>query len=93
MLRHTNISSVVSWSRSRRADQEKLDAFADNIHVPARYTDYREMFEREQPDLVHVNTPPDVRLEIFEAAQEAGIPALIVEKPLAIQWEDFSAIQ
>ena len=73
--------------------QDKLDEFADAFHVSARYTDYREMFERERPDVVHVNTPPDVRLEIFEAAQEAGIPALIVEKPLAIQWEDFDAIR
>ncbi len=73
--------------------QDKLDAFAETFEVPARYTDYREMFARERPDVVHVNTPPDVRLEIFEAAQEAGIPALIVEKPLAIQWEDFEAIR
>lgn len=74
-------------------NQENLDAFAERYQVPARYTDYREMFAHERLDLVHVNTPPDVRLEVFEAAQEAGIPALIVEKPLAIQWEDFEAIQ
>ena len=57
------------------------------------YTDYREMFAREKPDLVHVNTPPTVRLEIMQAAQDAGIPALIVEKPLACQGEDFIAIR
>jgi predicted dehydrogenase len=73
--------------------QDKLDAFAETFDVSARYTDYREMFVRERPDVVHVNTPPNVRLEIFEAAQVAGIPALIVEKPLAIQWEDFQAIR
>lgn len=58
-----------------------------------RYIDYREMFLRERPDLVHVNTPPNVRLEIFEAADEAKIPALIVEKPLGIQSEDYLAIR
>ena len=87
---HIERGELVAVSTRR---QDKLDEFADAFHVPARYTDYREMFERERPDVVHVNTPPDVRLEIFEAAQEAGIPALIVEKPLAIQWEDFDAIR
>ena len=47
---------------------------------------------REKPDLVHVNTPPDVRLEVMEAAEAAGVSALIIEKPLAIQAEDYLAI-
>jgi predicted dehydrogenase len=71
---------------------EKLAAFGERHGVTARYTDYREMFAQERLDLVHVNTPPDVRLEIFQAAAAAGIPALVVEKPLAIQWEDYQAI-
>ena len=73
-------------------NRENLDAFGDRYGVGARYTDYREMFEKEKPDLVHVNTPPDVRLEVFEAAEEAGVPSIIVEKPLAIQGEDYLAI-
>jgi predicted dehydrogenase len=51
------------------------------------------MFESERPDLVHVNTPPTVRLEIMEAAHAAGVPGLIIEKPLAVQGEDFGAIR
>jgi len=74
-------------------NRENLDTFGEKYQVSARYTDYREMFAQEKPDLVHVNTPPDVRLEIFQAAEEAGIPAIIVEKPLAIQGEDYSAIR
>lgn len=73
--------------------RDKLDAFGSAFGVPARYTDFREMFEREKPDLVHVNTPPSVRLEIFEAAEAAGVSAVLVEKPLAVQGEDFLAIQ
>ncbi len=71
---------------------EKLAAFGERHGIAARYTDYREMFAAERLDLVHVNTPPDVRLEIFQAAADAGIPSLVVEKPLAIQWEDYRAI-
>ena len=73
--------------------RDKLDAFGDQFGVAARYTDYREMFAREQPDLVHINTPPTVRLEIFEAAAAAGIPSIIVEKPLVCQGEDFVAVR
>jgi len=72
---------------------DKLDAFGERFGVAARYADYREMFEKEKPDLVHVNTPPTVRLEVFQAAEEAGVPAVLVEKPLAVQGEDFRAIR
>jgi len=87
---HIQRGVLASISSRQRA---KLDEFGDRFHVAARYTDYREMFRRERPDLVHVNTPPNVRLEIMEAAEAAGIPALIVEKPLAIQGEDYLAIR
>lgn len=74
-------------------NRENLDAFGETWGVDSRYTDYVEMFEREKPDLVHVNTPPDVRLEVFQAAEAAGVPAVIVEKPLAIEGEDYLAIR
>ncbi len=72
---------------------DKLEAFADKYAVEKRYTDYREMLAQEKPDLVQVSVPPDARLEIFQAAEEAGVPAMIVEKPLAIQGEDYGAIR
>lgn len=87
---HIRRGKLVAVSSRQRA---KLDAFGDRFGVEARYTDYREMFERERPDLVHVNTPPTVRLEIMQAAEAAGIPSLIVEKPLAVQGEDYAAIR
>ncbi len=73
-------------------NRENLDAFGERWSVDTRYTDYREMLGREKPDLVHVNTPPDVRLEVMESAEAAGVGALIIEKPLAIQAEDYLAI-
>ena len=73
--------------------RDNLEAFGAAFGIDARYTDYREMFAKEKPDLVHVNTPPHVRLEIFEAAEAAGVPAVLVEKPLAIQGEDWRAIR
>ena len=72
---------------------DKLHAFGERFAVDARYLDYRELFEKEKPDLVHANTPPDVRLEILEAADAAGVPAVILEKPVAIQGEDYLRIK
>jgi predicted dehydrogenase len=72
---------------TRRA--EPLEEFGERFGVQARYRDYREMLDKEKPDLVHVNTPPDVRLEVFQAAQKAGVAAVLVEKPVAVQGEDF----
>ena len=88
--RHITRGQLAAISTRQR---DKLDAFGEEFGVAARYTDYREMFAKERPDLVHVNTPPTVRLEIMEAADAAGIPALIVEKPLACQGEDYVAIR
>ena len=87
---HVRRGRLAAVSTRRR---DRLDAFGSAFGVSARYTDYREMLAREKPDLVHVNTPPSVRLEVFEAAESAGVPAVLVEKPLAIQGEDFLAMQ
>jgi len=85
-VRRGRLAAVSSRNR------DKLDAFGDEFGVAARYTDYREMLVREMPDLVHVNTPPDVRLEILETAEEAGVGSVLLEKPLACQDEDYREI-
>jgi predicted dehydrogenase len=47
------------------------------------------MFARERLDVVHVNTPPTVRAEVIRAAAEAGVKALIIEKPIGLEAEDY----
>ena len=71
---------------------ENLRRFADQWDVPHAYTDYTEMFREQDLDLVLVNTPPDVRLEVLEAADLNGVGSVIVEKPLALQGEDWQAL-
>ena len=73
--------------------KNRMDEFGDKFDISARYTDYREMFEKEKPELVQVSTPPNVRLAVLEAAETAGVPLAIVEKPLAIQGEDYVALR
>ena len=45
-----------------------------------QYTDYREMLDREKPDIVSVATQPEHRAEIVIAATEAGARAIYAEK-------------
>ena len=73
---------------STRTD-ENLQAFGDKWQVAVRYNDYDRMFRDEKLDLVLVNTPPTVRLEVLQSAERHGVTGLIVEKPLAIQGEDY----
>lgn len=83
---HINRAKLVAVS-SRQ--QDKLESFAQAFGVASSYTDYRDMLTNEQLDLLHVNTPPNVRLEVLEAAEAAQIPLVVLEKPLAIQTEDY----
>ena len=44
-------------------------------------------------DVVHVATPPAVRVSAVEAVADAGVPACPVEKPIALGVEDWRAIR
>lgn len=89
---YTHVKRSVMTAVSTRKE-ENLKAFASKHGVDQVYTDYREMFADAQPDLVHVNTPPHVRVEVLKAAIEAGVPALVFEKPIALSFEDLKQIR
>ena len=50
-------------------------------NVPRGYSDYREMIDLEQPDVVHICTPNDTHFEMALYAMERGI-AVMLEKPM-----------
>ena len=56
------------------------------------YSDYREMLRAQTLDLVVVATPDPLHREPTVAALEAGVPNIILEKPLATTLEDGVAI-
>jgi predicted dehydrogenase len=74
-------------------NEENLKAFVERHGVEHVYTDYRKMFAEQKPDIVHVNTPPNVRVEVLEAAMEHGVSAVIFEKPIALSFEDLARIR
>lgn len=63
-------------------DPEKLRGFREQFHVPRGYADYRELLERERPDLVSVCTWHGTHSEISVAAAEAGVRGILAEKPM-----------
>ena len=62
--------------------KENLAAFAKKFSVPASYTDYREMLDKEKIDAVTVVTRDEAHCEVAVAALKKGLHVLC-EKPMA----------
>ena len=73
-------------------NEERLNPFAEEYGIPNKYTDLDEMLEKENPDILHIVTQPDLRVQLLTHAHKAKVPAVIVEKPLALDADDFNAI-
>jgi predicted dehydrogenase len=64
------------------SDLAKVQALQQRYGVPRGYQDYREMIERERPDIVSIATPAPHHCEAVLFAAEHGARALYCEKPL-----------
>ena len=80
-------------------DKERLNAFGDTFGVTSRYTDLDEMLEKEKPDVLHIVTSPVVpsnneriRYPLMKQASDYGVPAAVIEKPVAVEGEDWKQI-
>ncbi len=73
-------------------NEETLAAFADGwagtYANVARYTDYREMLEREHLDVLTIATPDNRHVDPVVDASNAGVKAIFCEKPLATSLAD-----
>lgn len=73
-------------------NEERLNSFGDTYNVPARYTDLDAMLANERPDVVHCVTDPTLRVPLMTRLAEAGVPGVIVEKPICIGAADYKAL-
>ena len=80
-------------------NEERLNDFGDRFDISSRYTDLDEMLEKENPDLLHIVTAPllrgtnqRIRYPLMKQASDHGVPAAIVEKPIAVESEDWKQI-
>ncbi|MEN6643252.1 MAG: Gfo/Idh/MocA family oxidoreductase [Armatimonadia bacterium] len=74
-------------------DPERLSAFAAKYDIPATYTSLEEMLDKEKPDLVHMVTRPNLRVGLMQQLADAGVPAVLVEKPICIGADDYKALR
>ena len=63
-----------------------------NVLKAHQYTDYREMLEKEAPDIVSVATQPEHRAEIVIYAAEHGVKAIYAEKAMAASMDEAAAM-
>ncbi len=63
-------------------DRSKLDDFKRRWGVEALYTNYREMVEKQRPDIVCVTTRPGPRAEVTIGLAEMGVKAIFATKPM-----------
>jgi predicted dehydrogenase len=90
------LSHAGAWRAEPRAtlvaaadvDRERLTRFGSAWDVSALYADYREMLERERPDVVSVCVPDELHADVVLAACGAGVRGLFCEKPLATTLAD-----
>ncbi len=80
-------------------DEERRNAFGDDFGITSRYTDLDDMLEKEKPDVLHIVTSPVVpsnneriRYPLMKQASDHGVPAAIIEKPVAVEGEDWKQI-
>ncbi|MFQ6043959.1 MAG: Gfo/Idh/MocA family protein [Candidatus Poribacteria bacterium] len=73
-------------------DPAKLEDFKRRWGVTALYTDYREMVEKECPDIVSVTTRPGPRAEVTIALAEMGVKAIFATKPMCNSLEQADAM-
>ena len=80
-------------------DAERLNTFGDDFGIPSRYTDLDEMLKKEKPDVLHIVTSPVVpnsneriRYPLMKQVSDHGVPAAIIEKPIAVEGRDWNQI-
>jgi predicted dehydrogenase len=71
-----------------------LEWFGKRFGIPKEhhYSDYREMIEKEQPDIVTVGTQPEERAERVIYAAEHGVKGIYAEKAMAASMQETDAM-
>lgn len=84
-------SHTGNWRGTGRAEvvtasdisEESAKKFAEEQSLSSYYTDFEEMCEKEDLDIVSITTWQSVRAEPTIAAAENGVAGVITEKPMA----------
>src|SRR5215475_1980096 len=77
-------TEVIAVSSGRA---ERAAAVARERAIPAYYSDFEEMLDKEKPDIVSIVTPPNFHFPMTMAALSRGIHVLC-EKPFAMDFSE-----
>ncbi|MCK4284510.1 MAG: Gfo/Idh/MocA family oxidoreductase [Candidatus Brocadiae bacterium] len=66
--------------------RERAEIFSETFDVPGVYTDYHEMLEKENLDMVSICTWMHLHEQMTVDCAEAGVRAVHCEKPMATTW-------
>lgn len=64
-------------------DPERLKAYGEQYRVEKQYTDYNEMLETEDIDIVSVCTRPKLHAPLVIGVAKHGVKGILSEKPMA----------
>jgi predicted dehydrogenase len=64
-------------------DETRREKFGKYYHVDHVYSDYKEMIDELQPDIISIATRTDIRCDIINYALQKGVRGFYAEKPLA----------
>ena len=68
------------------------ESTADRFGIGHWFTDFREMLDQQQPDVVHITTPPSSHYHLARECLLADCH-LLVEKPITLEYEQFSELK
>ena len=83
----TEVVAVAGRSEGR------LQMFTERYGITNLYTDYREMIEKERPDIVSVTTQTIHKAEVITFAAEQGVRGIFAEKALCSSLEEADRIR
>ena len=78
------LGEAVSLVAGADINSASVDAFAAEFGLQGKYTDFEEMLKKEALDIVSICTWPGTHAAATIAAAEAGVKAILCEKPMAV---------
>ena len=74
------------------AHPEALESFGTDFNVANRYLDYREMLDKERPDIISICSWDPMHAEMTIAAAARRPKAILCEKPMAVSLGEADAM-
>ncbi|TFG23827.1 MAG: Gfo/Idh/MocA family oxidoreductase, partial [Promethearchaeota archaeon] len=86
-LHNPDVKITALCNRTIEKAKEKIKKFNLDIKIPI-YSDYRDMLDKEDLDIIEILTPHHLHSEITIYAAQKGIKAISVQKPIALNLDE-----